>query len=149
MAWDMSDTLSAGGPHAARHACACRGHPRLTASDVEAWMAGTSPAMTWNRTIRRMRSGRLLALQAVDELDELDGGLVVLRRDRGEALVLAVGELVEGGLVLLRRLLEGLGDGLLQVRRQVGEIGVRRALDEVRLVDDPEVLLLRHALVGH
>src|SRR5215211_1800692 len=74
----------------------------------------------------------LLLAQLVDEPDQLDDGLVVLGIDLDEFAVLAVRQLVEGGLGLGRRVVEGLDDRRLQVGRQVGQEGKRRIGDQVR-----------------
>src|SRR3981189_3573549 len=89
-----------------------------------------------------LRSGRLLLAKIVDELDQVDGRIPILGRRRMEALLLAVGQPVESGLVPGRRLNECLGDGGLQFVGKIGTIRVHGwSNDRRRLVDDPEVFL--------
>src|SRR5215469_13315375 len=96
----------------------------------ECWRAWRPmPAEEWERRTAAapLVSLRALLAHVVDELDHLDGGLVILVRHRDEFLVLAVGETIERRLVLGRRFDERLRDRLFEVRRQVGQIGVGRA----------------------
>src|SRR6516164_325023 len=79
-------------------------------------------------------SGALLA-HFVDELNHLYGGLIVLVSHWHKFLVLAVGQAIEGRLVLGRRLHERFRDGLLEIGRQIGEVGVGRAGQQSGLED--------------
>src|SRR5579883_3054322 len=116
------------------------------ASSGRSWASGK---WTTGEVTPRRRESALLLAKRVDELDQLDHAFVVLGVGRNELAVLAVRQPVEGGLVLGRRLLEGLPDRGLQVVRHVGEVGIGRVRDQIGLGDDPEVLLLGQALGDH
>src|SRR5579871_4760924 len=121
----------------------CRRRLRTAASyDASSGRSWASGRWTTGEVTPIRRVSALLLAQGVDELDQLDHALVVLGVGRDELLVLAVRQLVEGGLVLGRRFLESLPDRGPQILRHVGEVGVGRVRDQLGLGDDPEVLLL-------
>ncbi len=71
------------------------------------------PSIVW-------RSGRLLLAKRVHELDQVDGRVPILGGRGMEALLLAVRQAIKSRLVLGRCIDEGLGDGDLELFRQVG-----------------------------
>src|SRR6202035_5757021 len=88
-------------------------------------------------------SGALFA-HVVDVLNHVHGVLIVLVGHRHKLLVLAVGQAVEGGLVLGGSLHESLYDALLEISWEIGEVRIGRTSQESGLEDDPEIFLLRH-----
>ena len=96
-----------------------------------------------------LQSGRLLLAQIVDELDQLDGlVVVVIRGRRMPRQFLPSDSLSKAALSLVGSVEERLLDRGLHVVRQVAEIGVGRVDDEVRLQNDAEILLLQRRAIG-
>src|SRR3981189_2337813 len=84
-----------------------------------------------------LRSGRLLLAKIVDELDQVDGRIPILGRRRIEALLLAIGQPVEGGLVRGRGFRERLGEGWFQIIRKLRIVRIGSVDDMHRFVNDP------------
>src|SRR5882762_9888436 len=94
------------------------------------------------------RSGRLLLTQSIHELDQFDGAIPVLGRGGIEALLLAIREAIERGLVVCWRVEERLRDRGLQIVREIRAIGIGSVDDLRRFVDDAEIFLLHRRAIG-